>query len=465
MGLNSRNSCWKYPCVPNCTKGGSDTPRGLSVHQAKCPFRVEHDRKHALDLSRKRKDALESSRRDAALKARPNRLPRDTVNRCSPTTTPTLSLSGSDDTDMLDLSMPDTPPLTVPDVPDPVLLGRGQRARRPTWKILEQRKVVVDHQAETSSTPLPPEHPLPEFSHISSSVDSYGLYCNYLATIPATSHTRFTPTPIHFVEPATRVPPKLRSPVLTPAEGASSYHSDAITSVLDKCSSYSARLLMEWHWSSQTKSFEDTNRLVHEVIRDAHMHPDDLIDFDARTETKRLDLAIARLKDGWHESSIDIQVPDGQCHRSTNDPPVPTFTVSGLLHRSITEVIRSVWSDPETNNFQYVPFREYWTQGANEDERVLGELYTSEVFIEAHEELQKQPPEAGCDLERIICGLMLYSDSTHLASFGDASLWPLYMYFGNQSKYVRARPTSGSCHHIAYIPKVKALSTSLYRCA
>ncbi|KAK7696214.1 hypothetical protein QCA50_000867 [Cerrena zonata] len=66
----------------------------------------------------------------------------------------------------------------------------------------------------------------------------------------------------------------------------------------------------------------------------------------------------------------------------------------------------------------------------------------------------RQPPEPDCTLERIVCGLMLYSDSTHLASFGSASLWPLYMYFGNQSKYVRVRPSSGSCHHVAYIPKL-----------
>ncbi|KAK7679638.1 hypothetical protein QCA50_017350 [Cerrena zonata] len=49
---------------------------------------------------------------------------------------------------------------------------------------------------------------------------------------------------------------------------------------------------------------------------------------------------------------------------------------------------------------------------------------------------------------------MLYSDSTHLANFGDASLWPLYLYFGNQSKYERVRPATGSCHHVAYIPKL-----------
>jgi hypothetical protein len=50
--------------------------------------------------------------------------------------------------------------------------------------------------------------------------------------------------------------------------------------------------------------------------------------------------------------------------------------------------------------------------------------------------------------------LMMWSDSTHLASFGDASLWPFYLCFGNQSKYTRGKPTASACHHVAYIPNV-----------
>ncbi|EJC99726.1 uncharacterized protein FOMMEDRAFT_34037, partial [Fomitiporia mediterranea MF3/22] len=32
--------------------------------------------------------------------------------------------------------------------------------------------------------------------------------------------------------------------------------------------------------------------------------------------------------------------------------------------------------------------------------------------------------------------LILYSDSMHLANFGSVSLWPIYMYFRGQSKYM-----------------------------
>ena len=212
---------------------------------------------------------------------------------------------------------------------------------------------------------------------------------------------------------------------------------------------------MEWHWSSSTKSLDDTNRLVHQVIRNALLNPEDLVDFDSHRETKLIDKAISNLNDGWHETTVPILVPDGQSHPSSEDASIPVFIVPGLVHRSLTEIIKTIWSGPDSSDFQHVPFRQFWTRSKTGiEEQVIGELYTSEAFNEAYEELQRQPPEPDCQLERVVCGLMLYSDSTHLANFGDASLWPLYMYFGNQSKYVRNSPSSGSCHHVAYIPKV-----------
>ncbi|KIJ58126.1 hypothetical protein HYDPIDRAFT_34472 [Hydnomerulius pinastri MD-312] len=39
---------------------------------------------------------------------------------------------------------------------------------------------------------------------------------------------------------------------------------------------------------------------------------------------------------------------------------------------------------------------------------------------------------------------------TQLTSFGDAKLWPLYVFFGNQSKYKRAQPSAHLCSHAAY---------------
>ncbi|KJA13004.1 hypothetical protein HYPSUDRAFT_152056 [Hypholoma sublateritium FD-334 SS-4] len=159
-------------------------------------------------------------------------------------------------------------------------------------------------------------------------------------------------------------------------------------------------------------------------------------------------------KDGWQESNVTIQVPDGKKH-DNND--IPTFVIPGLHHRSLTAVIRSVFEDPTSQCFHYTPFKSFWKSSKTSPaQRVYDELYSSNAMIEAHANLQQSPPEPGCGLERVVASLMFWSDSTHLANFGTASLWPLYLFFGNQSKSLRGKPRTASCHHIAYIPKLPA---------
>ncbi|KAI0071525.1 hypothetical protein K474DRAFT_1606821, partial [Panus rudis PR-1116 ss-1] len=204
-----------------------------------------------------------------------------------------------------------------------------------------------------------------------------------------------------------------------------------------------------WTGSNQ-KSCDELNRLVREVLCNPRFNPSDLLGFDARRATAKVDAAIAQCNDRWEEVTLEINVPRGR------GDPVPPFPIPGFLNRSIVEVIKSAWSkiDVHASEWHYVPFRQFWQRPDGKVERVHDELYASEAFNKAHEDLQRQDPEPGCTLERVVCGLMFWSDSTHLANFGDASLWPLYMYFGNLSKYVRCKPSTSACHHIAYIPKV-----------
>ncbi|KAK7461457.1 hypothetical protein VKT23_008634 [Stygiomarasmius scandens] len=42
-------------------------------------------------------------------------------------------------------------------------------------------------------------------------------------------------------------------------------------------------------------------------------------------------------------------------------------------------------------------------------------------------------------------------------------MWPIYMYLGNLSKYIRCQPSSYSAHHIAYVPSLPARFQDLYR--
>ncbi|KAJ3569580.1 hypothetical protein NP233_g4962 [Leucocoprinus birnbaumii] len=91
-------------------------------------------------------------------------------------------------------------------------------------------------------------------------------------------------------------------------------------------------------------------------------------------------------------------------------------------------------------------------------ERVYGEIYSSDVFLEEHERIQGPGnlpnDDLGCRRERVVAALMFSSDATHLADFGNAKAWPIYMMLGNLSKYVRSTPSSGALHHLAYIPSL-----------
>ncbi|KAG2049274.1 hypothetical protein BDR06DRAFT_991207, partial [Suillus hirtellus] len=49
---------------------------------------------------------------------------------------------------------------------------------------------------------------------------------------------------------------------------------------------------------------------------------------------------------------------------------------------------------------------------------------------------------------------MFWSDATQLMTFGNAKLWPIYMYFGNEPKYHRCRPSCHLGNHVAYFQKL-----------
>lgn len=131
------------------------------------------------------------------------------------------------------------------------------------------------------------------------------------------------------------------------------------------------------------------------------------------------------------------------------------FTVPGLHYRSLVETIKATWSKSLAKKFHLSPFKCIHIHPQTKEEtHIFDEVYTSDTWIAAHDELQKQPNKLGCKLEKIIVGLMFWSGSTLLADFGTAKVWSLYLYFANLSKYVHAQPNSGACHHVAYIPSV-----------
>lgn len=229
--------------------------------------------------------------------------------------------------------------------------------------------------------------------------------------------------------------------------------------------------LMQWFYdSSLTKSLGTLNDLVHHVLLAPDFDTNDLAEFDAAKEAKRLDnfhpsaqiegspgsanSGPQLLNDGWIETSVPISLPCDKVSHSS-DASAPVFNVKGLLYRKPLEVIKAAFQEPSAAQFHLTPFEEYWKPSPESPpQRIYSELYNSNVYIEEQEKICSRRARLQCDLEVVIAPIMLWSDSTHLTSFGNASLWPIYLYLGSQSKYTRAKPTSFAAHHLAYIPKV-----------
>ncbi|KAF7293656.1 hypothetical protein MIND_01145500 [Mycena indigotica] len=73
-------------------------------------------------------------------------------------------------------------------------------------------------------------------------------------------------------------------------------------------------------------------------------------------------------------------------------------------------------------------------------------------MLEAYQNIPQPPPPQSPDdpVESIIMAMMEWSDATHLAQFGAASLWPGYTFFGNHPKSFRTKPSSNAGFHQVY---------------
>ena len=215
--------------------------------------------------------------------------------------------------------------------------------------------------------------------------------------------------------------------------------------------------IMQWLNNGQTaKSEVETTKLIHDVILSPKFNSADLNGFDAHHENQRLDQALSEsaLRSQFIESSVEILVPSGECH--VKGKP---FEVPGLLHRKFTSVIQEAFESPLAHLYHYSPFRLFQkSRISGKDERIYGEIYTSDAFIEETESIRRHgllpPDDPACKREKVVAAMMISSDAMMLTDFGTAKGWPIYFMLGNLSKYIRAQPDSGAMHHLAYIPSV-----------
>jgi Plavaka transposase len=155
--------------------------------------------------------------------------------------------------------------------------------------------------------------------------------------------------------------------------------------------------------------------------------------------------------DNWKEGVIKIPLPLAWTQYASEDDA--HLLEVKFVYQSLGEVVKSGIQDfASLHNFHWHGFKQFWQPSEGEPEQqVYGKVYTTDTFLEMEHKL---PDIARCMLEKAIVPLLGYSDLTHLANFGTALLWPIYIWFGNISKYIRIKALLFVAYHLAYLPSV-----------
>ncbi|KAJ7053101.1 hypothetical protein C8F01DRAFT_1330682 [Mycena amicta] len=235
--------------------------------------------------------------------------------------------------------------------------------------------------------------------------------------------------------------------------------------------------LMRWAYNTTLVTGKALNRLVHDVLLMPQFDAADLEGFSAAREMKMMDDYSnptadtsddpgdpERPQDGWRTGTIRLPMPKATKKKREED--APCLEIPNVQYRDILEVTKAAFRDPSVTEFNIKGHILMVDRGADEPpERVHGEAYTADAVLEYEEEIRNRPDAADCQLETVVAIWILYSDSTHLANFGTASLWPIYGWLANISKYVRVKTSKFAAHHLAYLPKLPDAVYDAYRMA
>lgn len=421
------------------------------------------------------------------------------------------------DTSYNDEDMP--PPV---EVPPPELLGRGRRKRRRTQKIIDMLPPqpdspveVSEMESEMSETRTPLRLRIPRVFR--TKPDAFGLWREYVGHKPATEctvspehdNTPTGPRDSSSTEPAPTAASQtvqvasVPEPPAEHAARAASIH-EQICSILDPFPNLSSFLYQYVLALYPTTSNECANTLKDVMCNATPEYPFSLQDLKQLDYTKmkqvlsQCKLPWQKHENGWRKESVRIWVP---ISKPLSDGPEETraqtqarrrntaqiaenaaggqpsqgywkehgatsiaFDVDNFHFRPITPLLRQILANKGTSkDFEFHAFKRMWTRpGSNGPAiQVIDELYTAEAWNDEQKKVRVRKVTDDGGEPRAIVGIMCASDGTHLAQFGQAHSWPIYMTLGNQSKYVRSQPSSHALHHIGYLPSVRTLTFSL----
>jgi hypothetical protein len=161
------------------------------------------------------------------------------------------------------------------------------------------------------------------------------------------------------------------------------------------------RLITWMNSGSHHKSEAEVSHLVKDVIQAEDFNPRDLDGFSLRKSLCALDddndggMSTSTFPDDWLETDITLDIPT-----KSRDDPSKSFTIPGFHYRPLLAVIHFVFTDIQANAFHLFPFKLIWKDPLDDGhQRVFDELYTSDSWLQAQDDLQWQMREPGCTLE------------------------------------------------------------------
>jgi len=188
--------------------------------------------------------------------------------------------------------------------------------------------------------------------------------------------------------------------------------------------------LMTWFYNASTsKSLSDLDKLVENVILAPNFKKENFVGFRTSKEAECLDKASSlqsrfSAEDGWTETSIEISLPaEGVEH--TSEAGAPKFQVPGLFYCQLLQVVRAALQETLMQHYHLFPYHKFWQPSpGSASEHIYLELYTCDAFLTEHNKIQsaQQGLGANSEIENAIVAITLWSDSTHLVSFGNMSL-------------------------------------------
>ncbi|KAL0565335.1 hypothetical protein V5O48_016689 [Marasmius crinis-equi] len=232
--------------------------------------------------------------------------------------------------------------------------------------------------------------------------------------------------------------------------------------------------LIKWHCDSErSQSLNHLDNLLDDIFHQPDFELKHLDGFHAHTAAALMDKEISSTKSAGlpfqsYEGSIDdtVDIPLPRARYDIDEDRAPTVTVKNVHHRNLHDVIQAEMQKPHAAQFQLKPYKLYWKPSNGPVQCVYRESYTSDRMLEFEMEIMtkvKSLPEGMIQHEIGIVAIALYSDSTMLTNFSDASMWPAYFTFMNWSKYSRLKPHACAMNHLIYSPSLPATIQEHYQ--